>query len=877
VIKELTATGATGRRKHDFVGVFLRRDYDDFSQMGKSDDMQGQHHPEVITDMSQIYDTGTFAQIHSIHSPDDDNILHNHNLLTSGIEIDANGGGGGGGGGVGGGGGGGGGDANGGDANGDDANGGDANGANGLKSINLLLLAHRRCNIVNTVTTGPPLITDINHWERDTYSRTDYSDSQNDMVKALQNEIYTAIRELVKLNPVFREHVNFFSQRVMEANDPYKLSDVGATMTTGSPEEIQGVLEERDVEKRLQKCLVLLTKEKKMSELQAEITRQVEEKMSESQRKYFLTEQLKSIKKELGLEKDDKDSLVGQFEEKLEDMKKIEGGEGSAVPPEVLECVDNEVNKLKGLEKNSAEFNVTRSYLEWLTGLPWGKQSEENFDITLARSILEEDHYGLEDVKETILQFIAVGKLKGSVQGKILCLSGPPGVGKTSIAKSIAKSLNREFYRFSVGGLSDVSEIKGHRRTYVGAMPGKLIQCLKKTQTNNPLILIDEIDKLGRGGHQGDPASALLELLDPSQNSTFVDHYLDVPVDMSKVLFMCTANTLDTIPGPLLDRMELIRLSGYDVPEKIAISEQYLVPKCMMETGLDDKDYDKGDDDKGSPKIATSAIDSLVRWYCRESGVRNLEKHIAKICRKLAYFRVAEEEKLQLSEKSRKKHKGWEVTDENLSEYVGKPVFTTDRLYQDDPPHGVVMGLAWTSMGGSALYIETQAISKEEGKGSLQTTGQMGDVMKESVRISHTVARQVMSNYQSGNDFFDTRDIHMHIPEGATPKDGPSAGITMVTSLLSLALDRPVRSDLAMTGEVSLTGRVLAVGGIKEKTVAARRAGITCCIFPEANRRDFDELPDYLKEGLEVHFAEDYNKVFEVAFSEEDFFTSEGF
>lgn len=467
------------------------------------------------------------------------------------------------------------------------------------------------------------------------------------------------------------------------------------------------------------------------------------------------------------------------------------------------------------------------------------------------------------------------------------------GVGKTSIAKSVAEALGRKFYRFSVGGLSDVSEIKGHRRTYVGAMPGKAIQCLKTSGTMNPLVLIDEIDKLGTG-YRGDPAAALLELLDPSQNDSFMDHFMDVPVDMSRVLFMCTANDLGTIPGPLLDRMEVVRLSGYDVPEKVQIAEQYLVPKALKESGLaqevidqeseesNEKEEDESPADMKSVQnsipesltIDRTAIDKLVRWYCREAGVRNLNKYIEKISRKLALQVVAEEEGAELTKDSKRKSDTWVVSEDNLDNYVGKPIFTSDRLYDKDPlPHGIVMGLAWTSMGGSALYIETQAIrrgtddkGKPKGGGGLKVTGQLGEVMNESSQISYTVARARLAEIDPDSNYFDNTDVHMHVPEGATPKDGPSAGITMTTAMLSLALDKPIRNDLAMTGEISLTGKVLPVGGIKEKIMAARRAGITCVILPSQNQRDYDEMPDYLKEGMEVHFAEDYQKVYDVAF-----------
>lgn len=410
----------------------------------------------------------------------------------------------------------------------------------------------------------------------------------------------------------------------------------------------------------------------------------------------------------------------------------------------------------------------------------------------------------MEDIKKRILEFIAVSQLKGSTQGKILCFHGAPGVGKTSIARSIARALNREYFRFSVGGMTDVAEIKGHRRTYVGAMPGKVIQCLKKTKTENPLILIDEVDKIGKG-YQGDPSSALLELLDPEQNSNFLDHYLDVPVDLSKVLFICTANILDTIPEPLRDRMEMIEMSGYVAEEKLAISKQYLIPQAMKDSGLKTENIE----------ITDGSLISLIKSYCRESGVRNLQKQIEKIVRKVA-FKVV-----------RKETENLVVTDENLAELVGKPIFTTDRMYDVTPP-GVVMGLAWTSMGGSTLYIETakrkhpSESDKKSRDGSIELTGHLGQVMKESAVISMTVARNFIQTVEPTNTFLETSHVHLHVPEGATPKDGPSAGVTIVSALLSLALGKPIKPNVAMTGEISLMGKVLPVGGIKEKTIAVR-------------------------------------------------------
>jgi len=626
-------------------------------------------------------------------------------------------------------------------------------------------------------------------------------------------------------------------------------------------------------------------------------------------------EQLKSIKKELGMERDDKTALQEKFREKFAPFK-------DDAPAHAVKTIDEELNKLAGLEPSSSEFNVTRNYLEWLTSIPWGHSSEERLDISQAADVLDADHYGLDDVKERILEFIAVGQLRGTTQGKIITMVGPPGVGKTSIGQSIARALDRKFFRFSVGGLSDVAEIKGHRRTYVGAMPGKLVQCLKSTGVSNPVVLIDEVDKLGRG-FQGDPASALLELLDPEQNGSFLDHYLDVPVDLSKVLFVCTANVLDTIPGPLLDRMEVVRLSGYIADEKRAIARTYLEKTAKERSGVGEKEA----------SISDGAMKSLIEDYCREAGVRNLQKHLEKIYRKVALklakakgpevskqmgqarnkvivakkaLETKEDElrKTSASAKSKKTVEAAEkeveeakealaaaeaaVTDviestavsdpivvdagKELIEYVGQPPFQTDRIYDQTPP-GVVTGLAWTSMGGSTLYIECTAIHQngEDNKkgGSLTTTGQLGDVMKESASIAHTFARSFLAKRFPGNTFFDDKALHIHVPAGATPKDGPSAGCTMITGMVSLATDRPVKPNLAMTGEVTLTGIVMPIGGVKEKTIAARRSGVTTILFPEGNRKDWDELSDDIKEGLEVHFVSTYDEVYKHALSAE--------
>ncbi|CAH4023239.1 unnamed protein product [Pieris brassicae] len=663
---------------------------------------------------------------------------------------------------------------------------------------------------------------------------------QNEEVKALTQEVIKTIRDIINLNPLYREslhHMLAQGQRVVD--NPVYLSDLGAALTGAEPAELQAVLEEMDIPKRLMMSLSLLKKEYELSKLQQKIGKEVEEKVKQQHRKYILHEQLKVIKKELGLEKDDKDAIGDKFRERLAEK---------TVPEAVQIVIDEELNKLNFLESHSSEFNVTRCYLDWLTSLPWGITSEENLKLEDAQIILDEDHYGMEDIKKRILEFIAVSQLKGSTQGKILCFHGPPGVGKTSIARSIARALNRQYFRFSVGGMTDVAEIKGHRRTYVGAMPGKLVQCLKKTGTENPLVLIDEVDKIGKGVH-GDPSSALLELLDPEQNANFLDHYLDVPVDLSKVLFICTANVVDMIPEPLKDRMELIDMSGYVAEEKLAIAQQYLVPTAQKNCGLNNDQLD----------LTSEALHTLIKSYCRESGVRNLQKHIEKIARKVA-FKIVKQEADKLK-----------VTDENLSDLVGKPTFKHDRMYDITPP-GVIMGLAWTAMGGSTLYIETALRNKHHeekaSSGSLELTGHLGDVMKESARIALTVARNYLDKHNNGNTFLNTSHLHLHVPEGATPKDGPSAGVTITTALLSLALNKSVKSQLAMTGEISLTGRVLPVGGIKEKIIAAKRVGVTCVILPEENRRDYDDLPDFIKKDIEIHFVNDYPEVFNIAFEQ---------
>jgi len=693
-------------------------------------------------------------------------------------------------------------------------------------------------------------------------------DKKDATIKALASEIINVFREIAGLSPLFRDQISTFSMSQSVGNvseEPGKLADFAAAVSSGDTKEMQEVLQSLDVEERLSKALTVLKKELVNAQLQSKISKDVENKIQKRQREYWLMEQRKAINKELGLESDGKDKLVERFKEKATRL---------AMPEAVKKVFDDELSKLATLEPAASEFNVTRNYLDWLTQIPWGMRSAETFGIKNAMTVLDEDHHGLKDVKDRILEFIAVGKLRGTVEGKILCFVGPPGVGKTSIGKSIARALNRQYYRFSVGGLTDVAEIKGHRRTYVGALPGRIIQALKKCQTENPLVLIDEVDKIGRGVH-GDPSSALLELLDPEQNNSFLDHYMDVPVDLSKVLFVCTANMLDTIPRPLLDRMEVIELSGYVADEKLAIADRYLAPTAKELSGLKDVDV----------QLEESAITELINKYCRESGVRNLKKQIEKVFRKSALKivqdvgedvlsedkalteegKVAQQEAAkdetdvketpetiaqETTEKPRVALKVPDsvhvrITKDNLKDYVGPPVFTADRLY-DVTPSGVAMGLAWTQMGGAALYIESilQSALSYSSSPSLETTGNLKDVMRESTKIAYSFAKSVMANQFPENRFFDKAKVHLHCPEGAVQKDGPSAGITMATSMLSLALDQPLNPAIAMTGELTVTGKVLRIGGLREKTVAARRAGANTIIFPADNSSDWSELPE---------------------------------
>ncbi len=704
----------------------------------------------------------------------------------------------------------------------------------------VVLNMEKRISIKKPLKEGKHLKAKVAYYEEEPARRLSKE------LKAYSISIITTIKELLKLNPLFKEELQIFLGH-SDFTEPGRLADFAVALTTATREELQEVLETFDLQDRIDKALVLLKKELDLSKLQNSINQKIEATISKTQREFFLREQLKTIKKELGLEKDDKTCDVEKFEERLKKRK---------VPDDAMNVIKEELEKLTVLEVQSAEYAVCRNYLDWLTVMPWGIFSDppgsgQKGLLKFSNKILQEDHYGLEDIKQRILEFIAVGKLSGGMKGSIICLIGPPGVGKTSIGKSIARALGRKFYRFSVGGMRDEAEIKGHRRTYIGSMPGKMIQALKFTEVMNPVIMIDEVDKIGASYH-GDPASALLEVLDPEQNRDFLDHYLDVRVDLSNVLFILTANVLDTVPEPLRDRMEVLRLSGYIMEEKIEIARRYLIPRNCENMGLK----------KQNLSFTEAALKQIINGYAREAGVRSLENYIKRILRKIA-IKIVKEEESSRRKRSQEKISRIQITDRSIKEYLGKPIFTRDRFYET-LPIGVCTGLAWTALGGTTLYIEAIKVAAE--KIEMKLTGQAGDVMKESSQIAWNYVHSTLERFVPGCHFFEKAQVHLHIPEGATPKDGPSAGITMATALFSLLKGCSVPEDLGMTGELTLMGKVLAIGGVKEKVIAARRAGLTTLIFPKDNMRDFEELPIYIKDGLNVHFVDWYEEVFDVAF-----------
>ena len=638
----------------------------------------------------------------------------------------------------------------------------------------------------------------------------------DDQVKAYAMAVINTIKELLPLNPLYVEELRMFLDR-FGPEDPSHLADFAASLTTSTKTQLQEVLEAVPLLPRMEKVLILLNNELELARAQQKIRHSVEERMQGQQREFFLREQLKAIQKELGLAKDDRTAELDKFKGRLAKLHLSE---------EADKRVKDEMDKMSMLETGSPEYAVTRNYLDWITLLPWGVHSADKLNLKRARRVLDRDHYGLDDVKTRILEFLAVGILKGEVSGSIILLVGPPGVGKTSIGRSIADALGRRFYRFSLGGMRDEAEIKGHRRTYIGAMPGKFLQAVKDAGTANPVIMLDEIDKIGASYH-GDPASALLEVLDPEQNVDFLDHYLDLRFDLSKVLFVCTANQMDSIPAPLLDRMEVINLAGYIAAEKLQIAKRYLLPRQIERAGLT----------KGAVRLNQPTLRALIEGYARDAGVRRLEKQLGKIVRKAA-VKTLEGTETPI-----------EVGVDDLKAYLGGPVFRDDRKLSGP---GVVTGLAWTAMGGATLSIEAARIHKASR--GFKLTGQLGDVMKESAEIAYGYVQAHAAELGVDPAWFDKAFIHLHVPAGATPKDGPSAGITMAAALLSLALNRPVRR-IAMTGELTLTGEVFPIGGVREKLIAARRAGIKEILLPEDNRSEFEEVPEHVRKGFVIHFV----------------------
>jgi ATP-dependent Lon protease len=639
--------------------------------------------------------------------------------------------------------------------------------------------------------------------------------------EALQANLVSQFSKFVSLVPYLPDELQVMS---MQVRDPARLTDLVASYLKVAVEELQDLLATLDVRGRLEKLIVILSREIELLELGHKIQSQVQTELNKNQREYYLRQQLKAIQKELG-EGDARLSEIEDLEKKIEAAKMSE---------EARKAADKELDRLRMIPPESAEHTVVRTYLDWLVSLPWSVTTEDNLDIKHARQVLDEDHYDLEKVKERILEFLAVRKLKHDTKGPILCFVGPPGTGKTSLGRSIARALGRKFVRLSLGGIRDEAEIRGHRRTYIGSLPGRIVQGLRNSGSSNPLFILDEVDKLG-ADFRGDPASALLEVLDPEQNNSFVDHYLDVPFDLSKVLFLTTANMLDTIPHALRDRMEVLELPGYTEEEKLQIVERHLIQKERIENGLGDQKID----------FTKAAVAEIIRSHTREAGLRNLEREIARVFRKIARSITEGETAPE------------QITPEMLKKYLGPPKFFSEVADRTNET-GVATGLAWTAAGGDIIFIESTRMNGQKG---LTLTGSLGDVMKESAQAALSYIRSRADRIGIAADFFEKSDIHVHVPAGAIPKDGPSAGVTIAASLASLLTGRPVRNDVAMTGEITLRGKVLPVGGIKEKVLAARRAGITTVILPRRNESDLEDIPPEVRAEMEAIFVDTVDEV----------------
>ncbi len=687
-------------------------------------------------------------------------------------------------------------------------------------SIRVLIEGINRGKVITITQEEPHIVADV---EELTYIPEDIEIDKD--IEAAMRLVTSDFEDYISLNPKVSPETLL---TIGDIEDPGRLADVIASYIFLKQEDNQKVLETLNFYERLEVLHGALQEELELLKIEDKINQRVKKQITKVQKEYYLREQLKAIQKELG-EDDDTQNEVDEYTKKLKKMK---------MPKEVKVKALKEVDRLMKTSPNSPETGVIRTYLDWIVDLPWDVESKVKIDIKKAREILNEEHYGLEDVKERILEFIAIRKLTNTMKGPILCLVGPPGVGKTSIAKSIAKALNREFVRMSLGGVRDEAEIRGHRRTYIGSMPGSIISSIKKAGTKNPVFLFDEIDKLGND-YRGDPASGLLEVLDPEQNNTFTDHFLDVPFDLSKVLFVTTANTTQSIPAPLLDRMEVIRISGYTDDEKQQIALTHLVPKQIKDHGLNVE----------SIIIEETAIKGIINFYTREAGVRNLERNIANICRKVAKKIV--EDKLEHVK----------INSENLSDYLGAKIYRFD-LLDEENQIGVANGLAWTEVGGETLSVEVNTM---KGTGKIQLTGKLGDVMKESAMTGISYIRSNSQFLNIESDFYKDVDIHIHVPEGAIPKDGPSAGITIATAVISALSNTPINRELAMTGEVTLRGRVLPVGGIKDKVLAANRMGIKKILIPADNTKDLDDIPENIKNKIDFVMVSNMNQVLDHA------------
>jgi ATP-dependent Lon protease len=655
-----------------------------------------------------------------------------------------------------------------------------------------------------------------------TYTELPDITRENDDVVAMQRNLATLFSKLLSYLPQAPREMEM---EVNNISDPNLLTYFVASTMRLDTNDRQAILEERNTEKRLRKLTMLITKELEVVELGHKIQSDIQREMEKNQREFYLRQQLRAIQEELG-ETDPQQAETNELRKKLDDAK---------MPEDVKKAADRELDRLTKVPTASPEYSVIRTYLDWLTQLPWSKSTSDQIDIPQARRVLDEDHYDLEKIKDRIVEYLAVGKLKNKLTGPILCFVGPPGVGKTSLGQSIAKAMGRKFIRLSVGGVRDEAEIRGHRRTYIGAMPGSIIRALRDAGTNNPVMMIDEIDKVG-GDFRGDPQSALLEVLDPEQNNTFRDHYLDLPFDLSQVLFVCTANQLDTISSALRDRMEIIQLSGYTELEKMQIAKRYLIPKQRKANGLRDTQV----------QINDAALKNIVVDYTREAGVRNLEREIGTVFRKVAR-KIAEEPRYKAR-----------IKPESLVEYLSKPRFYNE-VKKRVASIGVATGLAWTPVGGDILFIETTSMP---GTGKVTLTGQLGDVMKESATAAVSFLRSRQAELGLPDDFFAKHDLHIHVPAGAVPKDGPSAGISMATSITSMLTGLKVDSDLAMTGEITLTGQVLPIGGVKEKVLGAKRAGIKKILLPKRNEIDLEDVPKEVRDTMEFVMVEELSEVF---------------